>query len=188
LGRVSVSIYEFQQNNPDDNTMGIKITHELKARDGENRLIAPIIGRFRIDSPVQPMPVFWQPPLGMLDNIALRNASLPRTATAGSTVTITLTYETWKSGNPEGIGFVHLFDTNGRRIAQDDHAPVHGTYPTDFWQAGECVQDTFTLPIPISATGTLHAMTGFYTPVDGQRFSTGTRDNLLPIGDIRIAP
>jgi hypothetical protein len=50
------------------------------------------------------------------------------------------------------------------------------------------VSDQFTLQVPITATGTLSAVTGFYTPMDGQRFATGTQDNLLPIGSVLIVP
>jgi hypothetical protein len=187
LGRVSVSMYEYVQANPDNNTIGISLTHELQARDGAGRPVAPLIGRFRIDAPTQPIPVFWQPALGMLDGIALRAHNLPVSLRPGSTFTLTLTYETWKGGNPPGTGFVHLLDERGQPVSQDDHAAVHGAYPSDLWQVGECVADTFTLPIPITARGNLRAVTGFYD-AQGVRFNTGTPDNLVPLGTIQIAP
>ncbi|HEY3343195.1 MAG TPA: hypothetical protein VGK81_14305, partial [Anaerolineae bacterium] len=154
----------------------------------EGRSVSPIIGRFKIEAPANPIATFWEPPLGMLDNIALRYVNMPTTVTAGSTFTITLTYETWQGGNPQGVGFIHLFDAHGLSVAQDDHIPVHGTYPTDLWTAGECVTDQFTMQAPITATGTLSTVTGFYSPFDGQRFNTGTRDNLLPLGSLLIEP
>ena len=185
LGQVSVSMYAYQPTGGGPATMSM--TRQLQAFDSAGRPVSPIIGRFRIDAPANPIPVFWQPPLAMFDQIALRNVSMPAQAHAGAIVTATLTYETWQSGNPSGSNFVHLLDAKGNSIAQDDHAPLSGSYPTDMWQAGECVSDSFTLQIPVTATGTLRAVTGFYTP-DGRRFSTGTVDNLAPIGQIDITP
>jgi hypothetical protein len=187
LGQVSVAVYEYQKVSNGETT-GISITHELRALDGQNRPVSPIIGRFKIDAPANPIPVFWQPPLGMLDSIALRSVDVPPVVKAGSTITLALTYETWQGGNPAGVGFVHLFDANGQRVAQDDHEPLQGTYPTDMWSAGECVRDNFSLHIPVTATGTLKAVTGFYTLQGQQRFDTGTRDNLLPIGTLNVQP
>ena len=187
LGRVSVSVYEYQQV-AGNNAVGISVTHQLQANDGAGRAISPIIGRFKIEAPANPIATSWEPPLGMLDNIALRYVNMPPSITPGTTFTINLTYETWQGGNPQGVGFVHLFDSHGQRVAQDDHIPLHGNYPTDLWAAGECVNDQFVLQVPITATGTLSAVTGFYSPVDGQRFNTGTQDNLLPIGSLQVTP
>ncbi|MCL4505148.1 MAG: hypothetical protein M1434_03880 [Chloroflexi bacterium] len=187
LGRISVSMYEYERVSSGSNTTAMSITHELQAYDGAGRPISPIIGRFRIDAPADPIPVFWQPPIAMFDHIALRQIAMPAQMQAGSTFTVSLTYETWQNGNPAGNNFVHLLDAGGTSIAQDDHAPVGGSYPTDFWQAGECVTDAFTLHVPVTATGTLRAVTGFYTP-DGARFHTGATDNLAPIGQIAVVP
>lgn len=186
LGRISVSVYEFSPAGDKPGSTAMGITHQLQARDGEGRVVAPIIGSFRIDSPSEPMAVFWQPPLASFNNIALRQATLPAEVHPGATVTLGLTYETWRGGNPAGNAFVHLFDEKGNKIAQDDHVPLGGAYPTDMWQAGECVDDTFSLHIPITATGTLVAMTGFYTPSTGARFYTGLRDDLAPLGQIIV--
>lgn len=187
LGRVSVSVYEYQQVSG-ANAVGISVTHQLQANDGEGRATSPIIGRFKIEAPANPIATSWEPPLGMLDNIALRYVNMPASIVPGATLTINLTYETWQGGNPQGVGFVHLFDSRGQRVAQDDHIPLHGNYPTDLWAAGECVNDQFVLQVPITATGTLSVVTGFYSPVDGQRFNTGTQDDLLPIGSLQVTP
>jgi 4-amino-4-deoxy-L-arabinose transferase-like glycosyltransferase len=95
LGHVSISVYEFQQVSGNDTT-GISVTHQLQARDGEGRPVSPIIGRFKIEAPANPIPAFWEPPLGMMDNIALRYVNMPASIAAGSTFGITLTYETWR--------------------------------------------------------------------------------------------
>jgi len=41
-----------------------------------------------------------------------------------------------------------LLDGNGDTISQVDDVPVHNTYPTRAWQAGETVLDGYDLPLP----------------------------------------
>jgi hypothetical protein len=43
--------------------------------------------------------------------------------------------------------FVHLLDSDGALLAQDDQfAPVYGWRPLDTWQPGEIIHDVYTLP------------------------------------------
>ncbi|MCC7352865.1 MAG: hypothetical protein IT330_03835, partial [Anaerolineae bacterium] len=44
-----------------------------------------------------------------------------------------------------------LLDGGGRAIVQVDDVPVHNTYPTRAWQAGETVLDGYDLPLPRGA-------------------------------------
>jgi hypothetical protein len=81
---------------------------------------------------------------------------------------------------------VHVLDASGKPIAQDDHVPQRGNYPTDLWDAGECVRESFTMDIPQDVTGPLRVVTGFYD-AGGQRFNTGTPDNLIELGEVQIA-
>ena len=105
---------------------------------------------------------------------------------AGVTTTIRLTYEAWQTTTLSGNAFVHVYDDQGALVAQDDHAPQMGAYPTDLWQAGECVDESFNLRMPPTVSGTLHALTGFYVSATGARFRTGTQDDLLPLGQILV--
>lgn len=182
LGKVNVSVFQFE---PISDTQSIRITNVLAARDGEGRDVAPVVGRFKIGA-APPMPVFWQPGLGKFDGIWLRDVRLPAQAQPGTTVTATLTYELVEPTSKQGTAFVHLFDENGKLVAQDDRPPMDGNYPTDLWDVGECVRQSFTLRIPSDARGTLRALTGFYSPSDGVRFKTGTPDDVLPIGEIKV--
>jgi hypothetical protein len=188
MGRVHVSVFSYAATSPQPGTAGISVTGYLSAADAGGRPVAPIAGRFRIEEPAVRVPVTWQPPIGMLDGIALVQASLPPTAAAGTQVPVALAFETWRDGNREGVAFVHLLDAEGRMVAQDDHAPLGGFYPTDLWARGECVRDTFLLTVPPTATGVLRAVAGLYHPVDGARFRTGTPDDLIPIGEVSVTP
>jgi 4-amino-4-deoxy-L-arabinose transferase-like glycosyltransferase len=183
LGKVNVTAFEFQ---PIAETADISITRSLPALDGAGREIAPIIGRFKVDE-APPFGVFWQPPLANFDGIWLREVDLPDQVQPGSTITATLTYEMLAPNGRAGTAFVHLLGSDGQPVAQDDHPPQNGDYPTDLWDRGECVQERFTLNIPPNAQGPLRAVTGFYAS-DGARFPTGTQDDLVSLGEIRVTP
>ena len=186
LARVAVAVFPFVDSSASDRAL--VTPKNLPALDGEGRATTPVIGRFRVD----PWPlhyIFWQPPLGTLGHIALRTIepNLPITASAGSTVTLALTYETIRSSQQDGRAFVHVLDAHQQMIAQDDHAPVNGSFPTDLWQPGWCDRETFNLALPITATGTLRVVTGFYS-ADGMRFTTTPThtENLLELGQIKV--
>ncbi|MCS6849272.1 MAG: hypothetical protein RMN52_16335 [Anaerolineae bacterium] len=181
LGKLNVTVFPFE---PLTESRPVSVTNALPAMDGEGRIVAPIVGRFKIGEAL-PFPVFWQPPLAQFDGIWLRDVQLPAQARPGETVTATLTYEMIQPTDRRGTAFVHLLDADGRLVAQDDHAPLNGEYPTDLWDAGECVRESFRLTIPPDARGTLRAATGFYT-ADGIRFETGTPDDVAFIGEIRV--
>ncbi|MFC1466115.1 MAG: hypothetical protein ACFLMY_14840 [Candidatus Brachytrichaceae bacterium NZ_4S206] len=181
LGKLNVTVFPFE---PLTRTQPISVTHVLPAMDGEGRIVAPIVGRFKIGE-APPFAVFWQPPLAHFDGIWLRDVQLPAQARPGETITATLTYEVIQPTDRRGTAFLHLLDADGRLVAQDDHAPLNGEYPTDLWDASECVRESFRLTIPPDARGVLRATTGFYT-ADGARFETGTPDNVAFIGEIRV--
>ena len=184
LGRVSVALFEYQSSG--ESGTAISLTHPLTPYDSAGNAVSPIIGRFRIEEPAVKVPVIQQPPLGMLNGIALVRASTPNTASPGATVRVDLTYETWQAGNPDGVAFVHLLDGAGQMVSQDDHPPLGGSYPTDLWQRGECARESFALTVPDNVSGTLHAVTGFYTPGDFVRFPTGTLNDVVPLGDVVV--
>ncbi|MCS7056455.1 MAG: glycosyltransferase family 39 protein [Thermoflexales bacterium] len=181
LGKLHVTVFPFE---PLTTSRPISVTRVLPAMDGAGRVIAPIVGRFKIGE-APPFPVFWQPPLAYFDGIWLRDAQLPAQVRPGETVHIHLTYEMIHPTDRRGTAFLHLLDADGRLVAQDDHAPLNGEYPTDLWDAGECVRESFRLTIPPDARGTLRVATGFYA-ADGSRFETGAPDDVAFIGEIQI--
>ncbi|PJF48178.1 MAG: hypothetical protein D6709_13260 [Chloroflexi bacterium] len=181
LGKLHVTVFPFE---PLTASRPISIAEVLPATDGEGRPVAPIVGRFKVGA-APPMPVFWQPPLARFDGIWLREVKLPARARPGETVIVNLTYEVVQPTPKRGTAFVHALDANGRLVGQDDHAPMNGEYPTDLWDAGECVRETFRLTLPRDAQGALRIATGFYT-ADGARFKTGTPDDVAFIGEVRV--
>ncbi len=183
MGRVSVTLFEYDLA---DNGAAISLTRSLAAYDAAGNVVTPIIGRFRIEAPAVRVPVVQQPPLGMLAGIALVRAEMPNNAAPGDMIHFDLTYETWRAGNPDGVAFVHVLNEAGQLVAQDDHPPLGGGYPTDLWQRGECARESFALRVPATFSGTLRAVTGFYTPGDFTRFSTGRPDDVIALGNITV--
>jgi 4-amino-4-deoxy-L-arabinose transferase-like glycosyltransferase len=182
LGKLSVSVFQLDAIN---NAGQFSVTNVLPALDAEGRAISPLVGRFKIPE-APPMPVFWQPPLASFDGIWLRDVQLPSQASAGETLTATLLYEMVQPNGIAGTAFVHVLDASGKPIAQDDHAPQGGDYPTHLWDAGECVRESFRMTLPQDAAGPLRVVTGFYSTAEQQRFNTNTPDNLVEIGKITL--
>ncbi|MGQ9815573.1 MAG: DUF2142 domain-containing protein [Candidatus Roseilinea sp.] len=182
MGRVNIALFEYELVN----NAAIRMTRSLTAYDAAGNTVTPIVGRFRIEAPVVNVPVIQQPPLGMLAGIALVRAEMPDHAAPGDTLNFDLTYETWRANNPDGVAFMHVLNEAGQLVAQDDHPPLAGGYPTDLWQRGECVRESFALTVPATFTGTLRAVTGFYTPGEFTRFPTGQPDDVIALGNITV--
>ncbi|MGD8806043.1 MAG: hypothetical protein PVH65_09340 [Chloroflexota bacterium] len=66
--------------------------------------------------------------------------------------------------------FLHLFDEDsGDLISQIDAAPQNWSYPTNWWEKGELVEDTYFLPLEDGTTGRYTLWVGVYDAADGQR-------------------
>jgi hypothetical protein len=74
--------------------------------------------------------------------------------------------------------FVHLLDSKGALLAQQDSAPRGGTFPTSIWEPGEIIVDPFILTIPPDAPpGNYVFEIGMYHWPDGKRLSMTGLDN-----------
>jgi len=66
--------------------------------------------------------------------------------------------------------FAHLENAQGDVVAQDDHEPQRGIYPTTRWAADELVRDTSTLRLPNSlAVGDYFLRVGWYDSTSQDR-------------------
>ena len=89
--------------------------------------------------------------------------------------------------------FVHLADANGNVMAQQDHAPAFGLYPTTAWQPGESIVDVYDVPVDAPA-GIYSLIVGMYDPNTLIRLpvtdSNGNRlsDDQIVLTQITIAP
>ena len=118
-----------------------------------------------------------------------QEAALP-----GDVVTVTLEWRALADIRDDYVGFVHLLSPEGERVAQDDHVPLDGRYPTRLWSRGTVLVDPYRLELPGGlAPGAYSLWAGLYRPVTSDRlqavrWQTGERwkDDLVYIGTLTI--
>jgi 4-amino-4-deoxy-L-arabinose transferase-like glycosyltransferase len=89
------------------------------------------------------------------------------TLTAGTTLDLVLHWEALTQVNEDFSVFVHVEDTDGKLITQDDGPPRLGTYPTSAWAVGHPFADPRLLKI--DQPGTYRIVIGLYRLTDGTR-------------------
>jgi hypothetical protein len=87
---------------------------------------------------------------------------LPANPIASQPITLTLYWSTSSPIQNDYTVFVHVFDSQGKRIAQADSPPMNGDWLTSMWEANRPVIDphTFTLP-----SGQYTIRVGMYDPM-----------------------
>ena len=84
--------------------------------------------------------------------------------------------------------FVHLYNPDGAIRAQQDRAPVEGTYPTDLWTPGEVVVDRYTLALDADAPPGAYTLgVGLYLQEGGVRLPVADSD-WLALAQVRVLP
>ena len=77
--------------------------------------------------------------------------------------------------------FIHLGDPTQPPLAQADGPQIGGDYPTHFWAAGEIIEDTYQLTIPLTLpAGTYPLQMGLYEPDTGFRLPLVAQGTPLP--------
>jgi 4-amino-4-deoxy-L-arabinose transferase-like glycosyltransferase len=112
----------------------------------------------------------------------------------GEVVTVTLHWQGMANIRDDYIGFVHLIAPAGESVAQDDHSPLRGRYPTRIWSRGTVLADPYRLELPAGlAPGVYDLWGGLYHPESGVRlqaisWQTGQRwqDDLVHIGTLAV--
>jgi hypothetical protein len=116
------------------------------------------------------------------------------TIQAGDVVTVTLQWEGLDRITEDYTGFVHLVGPKGNTVAQDDHPPRSGGYPTRLWFSGAVISDSYRLGLPGDLEEGNHELwAGLYRPGEGLRLQaisteTGERwpDDLVYLGTLRV--
>lgn len=131
----------------------------------------------------EPAPVAWfwvgPPPAAPATSVTARWRNgieltgvdeLPAALTAGAPLTLRVRWQSAAPLTEEYTAFMHLIGPDGAIVAQDDHAPRHGFWPTTGWRPGVAVDDAFTLTLPAALTpGAYRLLTGWYDPATGAR-------------------
>lgn len=95
---------------------------------------------------------------------------------------ITLYWHALNAGDKPYTVFVHLLNANNQVIGQKDAVPIDGQAPTDSWQEGEYLEDTYNLVVAAEASGSAALEVGFYDPQSLQRLPAFDEQG-QPIGD-----
>jgi hypothetical protein len=78
-------------------------------------------------------------------------------------LTLTLTWQSHQTVAYDATTFVHLRTADGSLLAQADHQPLDGRFPTSYWLPGQVVTDTLVLsPVPDAQAGPLTLGLGMY--------------------------
>jgi hypothetical protein len=86
------------------------------------------------------------------------------------TVVVTLYWRALSEMDANYATFVHLLNEAGQVVAQVDHIPGDGAYPTTGWLSGEIIVDEFVVPLPEVGTSTfLQLEIGIYDTATGER-------------------
>ena len=124
-----------------------KLGPPLPAVDASGRSVYPLIGRVRV-APVR-MPIVT-PTISLGDVAGLAGASIDLFPT--NTLSITLRWTALSSPSVNAKVFLHVVDKGtGQVIAQSDHEPDGGWFPTDYWQKGDVIDDQFQINLPAGA-------------------------------------
>jgi 4-amino-4-deoxy-L-arabinose transferase-like glycosyltransferase len=101
----------------------------------------------------------------------------------------------WQAMGPIGeryTGFVHLVDSNGRLVSQQDSEPLAGFRPTESWEQGEVIRDPVGLLVPAGTpAGMYRLLVGFYHPETGERLPVldaggHPLGDVVPLGTIQV--
>lgn len=124
--------------------------------------------------------------------ISLIGFSLPTQLTSGATLAVVTA---WRAAErlPESYHqFVHLIDSQGQLVAQDDFPPARGAFPTVQWSVGQTWAEAAYLKLPANLPpGTYRVFTGWYRLLDGARLPVrsdqlGASDGLVYLGEIVV--
>jgi len=158
------------------------------------------LGNVIIESPAvtqEPPPLAHPLRASLGEAIALLGYDLPSGTTyaPGDSLSLTLHWQAAAVPAVDAKAFVHLLNSEGHLIAQDDSIPANWQRPTLGWRAGEIIVDTHTLVIPPDAPpGDYQLAIGMYDATSLQRLPVEDAagdpapEHRLVLAAITIAP
>jgi hypothetical protein len=83
--------------------------------------------------------------------------------------------------------FVHVYNRQGELVAQADHSPVEGFYPTSTWSPGQVVQDRIAVELPPElGAGAYQLAVGLYDWRSGERLTVYSESGGPALPDGRV--
>jgi hypothetical protein len=123
-------------------------------------------------TPREPQELVVEGNLGNMVRLIGYDPAPPLQASPGTTVPITLTWESLRTFEDNYSVFIHLAGPDKHPLAQADSQPLGGAYPTTRWNVGQRLADPYLLPIPVDLPpGDYDLLAGMYLPSTGERLS-----------------
>lgn len=116
-------------------------------------------------------------------------ALLDTTVAPGGLVRMRLQWQPLTSTAQDLRVFVHVVASDGALVAQRDAVPMNGVAPTPGWQPDVPITDQFVVWVPPDvAPGPYTVRVGLYDATTGQRLTTDTGQDSLPVHRLSVAP
>lgn len=127
--------------------------------------LAPRVAQAQLGSPLYARyAASWE------QGVVLRGWRLDAAPHPGSTLPITLTWNSLEPIPHSWTVFVHLVDADETIIAESNSRPRGGALPFTLWTPGDWMTDTHALALPANlAPGTYRLRVGLYSPEQGGR-------------------
>jgi hypothetical protein len=123
------------------------------------------------------------PDLGALARASILDPIVPATRL----VRVALT---WQASQTPAIAykvFAHVFDGQGKLVAQHDGFPQAGIAQTNTWRPSQTITDRFVIYFPPELAGGVYTVkTGFYDPAGGQRLTTFDGQDSIELGQVTV--
>ncbi len=128
--------------------------------------------------PRVPVGAVWQNGL-----VLVGHGELPDRLVPGDVVSVTLTWAARRPVAEDLTLSVQLIGPEGSLVAQDDHPPLRGFYPTSRWVPGETVlEETYTLVLPEALPpGPYRLVVLWYEPSTLRRVPVDAGDDALEV-------
>jgi hypothetical protein len=126
-----------------------------------------------------------------LDNaIELAGYTLQISRTSQPILTVTLFWQPLTPLTADYTVFLHLRNSDGATVAQQDGLSLAGAYPTSRWQPGEMVIDPFTLVLPADLpAGRYTLWAGLYQLETLERLpvaNDASGENAIRLGEVKL--
>ncbi len=142
----------------------------LRGDDGEVVGKTAVFTTFTLTAPERTfeLPLLANPTDFVWDEqIGLRGYDLVQSETA---LTLMLYWQALRRPEKSYKLFVHLLDPNSQTVvAQADFVPRNWSYPTNWWEVGEVVDDAVVMDLTAVSPGSYDLLVGIYDPDTGQR-------------------
>jgi hypothetical protein len=154
----------------------------------------PAFGQWREDTLyllyLSPTPQMQQlaPEVTFAGGIHLQAAAFTPRTQSGDRVAVSLTWIASEAQTQNYKVFVHLYDADGRLVAQHDAVPANELRPTQSWQPGQEIIDRHGLWVPRDVSGQLRLVVGLYDSKTGTRLTLADGSDHADLGVVDVAP